>query len=175
MELAEKFKKLIKKYPNPTEYIQKLMIGGALLGATGLYTIEELVNMNRDVYGLLGKIMSDTIDVESMAEAFLLLEGKSREFIEKVVDAILEEDKVVITINNSGGYYIPENAFVDLYGIIYEPVMENGLYVCPKCRGHIVPLNPHQPDPDEYLYRCNICKMDFKVKNKADKDFKLRY
>ncbi|KKN25367.1 hypothetical protein LCGC14_0885740 [marine sediment metagenome] len=66
-----------------------------------------------------------------------------------------------------------EDTFLDLAGKPYKPVIKDGLYMCPKCEGHIVPLNPTQHDPDYYYYRCNKCKMDFRIINKADKDFKF--
>ncbi|KKL59157.1 hypothetical protein LCGC14_2218140 [marine sediment metagenome] len=66
-----------------------------------------------------------------------------------------------------------EDTFFDLAGKPYKPVIKDGLYMCPKCEGHIVPLNPTQHDPDYYYYRCNKCKMDFRIINKADKDFKF--
>ncbi len=64
-----------------------------------------------------------------------------------------------------------EGKFEDLHGNLYDPVIKNGVYVCPKCKGHIVPLNLHQNDPDSYYYRCVVCKIDFKIINKPSKDF----
>ncbi|KKK72303.1 hypothetical protein LCGC14_1262260 [marine sediment metagenome] len=90
MNLVEKFERLIKKYPKPEDFMDKLVAGGALLGASGYYTPEELIEMNNDVWGLFGKMVIGKINVTNIAEAFLLLEGVTREFIEKVADFLLE-------------------------------------------------------------------------------------
>lgn len=73
-----------------------------------------------------------------------------------------------------------EGLLEDLNGKLYEPLIINGVYICPICKGDdgrmtpMIALNTIEDDPDYLYYRCPKCKIDFKIINKADKDFKLR-
>ncbi|KKM88093.1 hypothetical protein LCGC14_1262230 [marine sediment metagenome] len=92
MDLEEKFKKLMERYPDPKEFTMVLIGGGMLLGASGCYTTEELVNINMDILGLLGEVITDKIS--DVSEAFLLLDGISKEFIGKVADSLLKKKNI---------------------------------------------------------------------------------
>ncbi len=80
----------------------------------------------------------------------------------------LEESDYIPTYMNTKE---KEGKFEDLYGNLYEPIIENGVYVCPICKGQIAPLNLLANDPDYFLIRCPKCNMDFKIENKPTKDF----
>lgn len=88
MELVEKYKKLRKKYPD--SWLDKMAMMGAVLGASGEYTTDELTAMNNEVWIMLARAIID--DVKSFEEAVLLMSSITREFIERSVDAILDDE-----------------------------------------------------------------------------------
>ncbi|KKN90826.1 hypothetical protein LCGC14_0224090 [marine sediment metagenome] len=74
-----------------------------------------------------------------------------------------------------------EEQFEDLSGNKYDPVIINGVYICPKCKGvdgsmiSIFSLHSQNDDPDYFHYRCPNCFMDFKIENKPTKDFSITF
>ncbi|KKL28329.1 hypothetical protein LCGC14_2376290 [marine sediment metagenome] len=60
-----------------------------------------------------------------------------------------------------------------LHGNLYDTkVNDLGYVTCPHCRCYLI-LGGFMGDPDYYHFRCSCCDRDFRMKNKADKDFKI--
>lgn len=84
-EMKEKSVKVIEKYPNPKEYMIKMMIAGGTVGASGKYNETELIDINIKTLEMLKNI--DTIT--DISEVMLLLEGRGAEFVNDAYDLIL--------------------------------------------------------------------------------------
>lgn len=93
------------------------------------------------------------------------------------ISTIWQERVVSFQIILKRDYNINQNneeKFESLDGIMYIPIIKNGIYVCPRCEETIIPFNLNSPDSDYLYVKCLSCKMDFKIKNKSNKAFKLR-
>ena len=64
-----------------------------------------------------------------------------------------------------------ENIDLTLYD---AEINDLGNLICPHCNCYLILRNP-TGDPDYWMFRCSCCERDFRMKNKADKDFKFEF
>ena len=60
-----------------------------------------------------------------------------------------------------------------IHGNSFDVEVNNlGYTICPHCNCYLILRNP-TGDPDYYHFTCSCCNRDFRMKNEADKDFKI--
>ena len=87
-ELKEKVDKVLEKYSDPNEFIEKVMDPMTTL-AISEFSIKDLIEIYFDLLKLYALKVEENIPLE---ELFLICDPRSLKLLEKLVDFILKDD-----------------------------------------------------------------------------------